>query len=141
MKKKRNVILLVLIVLLVVCSVNAVYEKYYKINFGDYHSIHFVAAADSPDKKHSVGVTAYKKDVDADEVYLSVVLYNNETDNYLQDGKIILWDKVQASEIELLRQEPDVLKYSVQVEWINPESILINERIVDINKVYDYRRD
>lgn len=57
------------------------------------------------------------------------------------DEKIILWDKVQASEIELPGQEPNILKYSVHVEWVNSERVLINGRIVDIDKGYDYRRE
>lgn len=141
MLKKRSIILLALILVLVLYLIGAIYKKYYKIEFDDYHSIQFVAAADSPDKTHSVGVTAYKKDVDADAVYLCMVLYNAKPNNHLQNGKIILWDKVPASEIELLRQEPDVLKYSLNVEWINAENIMINGRIVNIDKGYDYRRD
>lgn len=139
MVKKRVTISVPLLLLLLFTDV--IYKKYYKIDFGAFHSIQFIAAADSPDNKHSIGVTAYKKDVDADEVYLRVVLYDLKTDGHTQDGKIIMWDRVQASKIESRRQGTDVIKYSVHVEWKTPESILINERIIDINKGYDYRRD
>lgn len=140
MSKKRVTILLALISLLVLYSASLIYEKYYKIDYGAYHSIQLIASADSPDKKHSIGVTAYKENVEAAEVYLRMVLYDIKTDGHEQDGKVIMWDKVQASDVEAGWQAPNVLNYSVYAEWITSESILINGRIVDINKGYDYRR-
>lgn len=122
-------------------SAGIIYKKYYEINYNDYHSIHFVAAADSPDKEHAIGVTAYKTDVDADVVYICMVLYNIKTDSHSQGGKIILWDKVPAADVHSFTQEADGLKYSIYAEWISNENILVNGRIVNIDKGFDYRRD
>lgn len=145
MSKKRVAILLVVVLLLVLYSADLIYENYYKIDYGTYHSIHLIASADSPDKKHAIGVTAYKEAFEADEVYLHVLLYDIKADGQQErGGKTIMWDKVQASDVEAPERTPGALpgaiNYSVYAEWITPESILVNGRIVDINKGYDYRR-
>ncbi len=145
MPKKRKKLLwnLLLAFLIFYLMIRLIYVKYYKIDFSTFHTIHFVAAATSPDKEHFVGVTVYKTDTDADVAYICARLTDLNAEHHVPDSKIIYWDKVLAAEIESFNpvSDGDGLYYSTEVDWVDTENFKIHGKIINIYKTWDYRRN
>ncbi len=141
MFKKKKIIVLAFLLLLVSYTIQMIYKKYYMIRFEDFHVAYLASYADSPDGEHAVSATTYKTEMQAEEVYICIVLYTQKEDESLPDSKIIIWDKVPAIEIETSAQSRDRPDHSVYVKWVDNKTIMVNGRVFDINKRYDYRRN
>lgn len=131
---KRIIFLGIILIISSIC----IYDKYYKIDFTQFHSVSFVAAADSPDKNHAVGVTVYQIAPDDSVAYIRGVVYDL-TDPQKRE-KTILWSKVDSNTIKISNTELTPPKYSVTAVWLDNHTIVINDHSLDINKTYDYRR-
>lgn len=63
-KSKKSIYLVVFIISIVIISIHIIYQNFFRIDISQFHSISFVAAAISPDEKHAIGVTVYKRQME-----------------------------------------------------------------------------
>lgn len=139
-KRTLRIIISVMIVTICLCLVGLYcYDKYYRIDTSQFHYTFLSRIVESPDGKHQVFITVYKDSENSEVAYIKGNL--NLVSSQKDAPKTIFWQKVNSSDIDNRLINDMLLDNWVDVEWINNDTVKINNITVNIHKdIYDYRR-
>lgn len=141
MKKEKITILLICVLMSGFFIGKLIYNNYYKIDISPFEYIFLSRIVDSPDENYTIMVEIYKTTEDSDLAYIMGTLGTLETGKEYTDSKTIFWQKVNSNSIKEKTIDGLTLANWIDVNWLDNQTININEISLDINSVYDYRRD
>ncbi|SHH95077.1 Signal transducer regulating beta-lactamase production, contains metallopeptidase domain [Sporobacter termitidis DSM 10068] len=97
---------------------------------------------ESPGKQHAVQITIYKDAEDSDSTYIMGNIGSlDDRKGYTKDSRTIFWQKADSNSIEDKTVDGETLDNWIEVAWLDEQNININGISLNINNVYDYRRD
>ena len=144
MKTKKAKIVFISILLSAVAFLicYSIYNNYYKIDISPFTYVFTSRIVESPDKQHAVQVQIYKTAKDSDSAYIMGTLGTlDDRKGYTKDSKTIFWQKVNSNSIKKKTINDVTLDNWIEVAWLDEQNINVNGIPLNINNVYDYRRD
>lgn len=119
-----------------------IYNNYYKIDVRPFTYVFISRIVESPDKQHSVLVQIYKTTKDSDSAYIMGTLGTlDNRKGYTKDSKTIFWQKVNSDSIKEKTINDVSFENWIKVAWLDAQNVNINGISLNVNNVYDYRRD
>ncbi len=141
--KKIKIVVTSTLLLVVIFSIfYFIYNNYYKIDVRPFTYVFTSRIIESPDKQHSVLVQIYKTTEDSGSAYIMGTLGTlDNKKGYTKDSKTIFWQKVNSDSIKEKTINDVSFVNWIEVTWLDAQNVNINGISLNINNVYDYRRD